>query len=63
MSKDTNPASPGAPTQVVAETPVRNPIAGIPFSNYGAHPAAVGGSRTTPLNHPKAAALRNRHML
>jgi hypothetical protein len=26
----------------VAQSPVRNPIAGIPFSNYAGHPAVVG---------------------
>jgi hypothetical protein len=43
MSKDTNPASPGAPTQVVAEQPVRAPLLGnIPWANHSQHPAVVG---------------------
>jgi hypothetical protein len=38
-----NPASPGAPSQVVAEQPVRQPLAGgIPFHNYATNPAVVG---------------------
>jgi hypothetical protein len=35
---DSTPIAP-----VVAESPIRQPLAGfIPFSNYGAHPAVVG---------------------
>jgi hypothetical protein len=34
-----NPASPGSPSQVVAESPIRNPIAGIPFRNHETNPA------------------------
>jgi hypothetical protein len=38
-----NPASPGAPQQVTAESPIRAPLAGgIPFRNHAAHPAVVG---------------------
>ena len=37
-----NPASPGAPSQVVAESPIRAPLAGnIPWANHAAHPAVV----------------------
>jgi hypothetical protein len=38
-----NPASPGAPAQVVAETPLRAPLLGnITWANHAAHPAVVG---------------------
>jgi hypothetical protein len=38
-----NPASPGAPSQVVAEQPVRAPLLGnIPWQNHSQHPAVVG---------------------
>jgi hypothetical protein len=43
MSKDTSPASPGYPTQVVAESPIRAPLAGnIPWAGHDAHPAVTG---------------------
>jgi hypothetical protein len=43
MSKDSSPASPGAPTQVVAESPIRAPLAGnIPWSNHTTNPAVAG---------------------
>jgi hypothetical protein len=43
MSKDSNPTSPGAPSQIVAEQPVRAPLLGnIPWANHAAHPAVVG---------------------
>jgi hypothetical protein len=43
MTKITNPASPGAPVQIVAEQPVRNPLAGgIPFRNHETNPAVAG---------------------
>jgi hypothetical protein len=38
-----NPASPGYPTQVTAESPIRAPLAGgIAWANHAAHPAVVG---------------------
>jgi hypothetical protein len=43
MSSISNPASPGSPTQVVAEQPVRSPLAGnIPFNNHQTNPAVAG---------------------
>ena len=37
-----NPASPGAPSQVTAEQPIRAPLAGgIPWANHSQHPAVV----------------------
>jgi hypothetical protein len=37
-----NPASPGAPQQVTAESPVRAPLLGnIPWANHAEHPAVV----------------------
>jgi hypothetical protein len=43
MTKITNPASPGAPVQIVAEQPIRAPLAGgIPWANHSQHPAVVG---------------------
>jgi hypothetical protein len=43
MTVITNPASPGRPTQVVAEQPVRQPLAGgIPFTNHTTNPAVAG---------------------
>jgi hypothetical protein len=43
MTKITNPASPGAPQQVTAESPVRAPLLGnIPWANHSQHPAVVG---------------------
>ena len=43
MSSINNPASPGHPSQLVAEQPVRNPLAGgIPFRSHATNPA-VGG--------------------
>lgn len=43
MSSISNPASPGAPSQVVAESPIRAPLAGgIPFSNHTTNPAVAG---------------------
>jgi hypothetical protein len=43
MSKITNPASPGAPTQLPAESPIRAPLAGgIAWAIHAAHPAVVG---------------------
>jgi hypothetical protein len=43
MSKDSSPASPGYPTQVTAESPIRAPLLGnIPWANHAAHPAVVG---------------------
>jgi hypothetical protein len=42
MSKDSSPASPGYPTQVTAESPIRAPLLGnIPWANHAAHPAVV----------------------
>ena len=42
MTKITNPASPGSPQQVTAESPIRAPLLGsIPWSNHAAHPAVV----------------------
>jgi hypothetical protein len=43
MTSISNPTSPGAPTQVFAETPIRAPLAGgIPFRNHAEHPAVTG---------------------
>ena len=43
MSKDSSPASPGYPTQITAESPIRAPLLGnIPWANHAAHPAVVG---------------------
>jgi hypothetical protein len=43
MSSISNPASPGRATNIVAETPIRAPLAGgIPWANHAAHPAVVG---------------------
>jgi hypothetical protein len=43
MTVITNPASPGAPSQVVAESPIRAPLLGnIPWANHTAHPAVTG---------------------
>ena len=43
MTKITNPASPGAPTQVSAESPIRAPLAGnIAWSNHTTNPAVAG---------------------
>jgi hypothetical protein len=43
MSSISNPASPGRATNVVAETPIRAPLAGgIPWANHPAHPAVTG---------------------
>jgi hypothetical protein len=43
MTAIRNPASPGAPSQVIAEQPVRNPLAGgIPFRSHATNPAVVG---------------------
>jgi hypothetical protein len=41
MSSISNPASPGSPTQVTAEQPIRS-IGGIPFSNHTTNPAVAG---------------------
>jgi hypothetical protein len=41
MTVITNPASPGAPAQVVTETPIRNPIAGISFHDHRTNPAVA----------------------
>jgi hypothetical protein len=43
MTIISNPASPGYPTQVVAEQPIRAPLAGgIPWANHSQHPAVAG---------------------
>jgi hypothetical protein len=42
VSSISNPASPGAPSQVVAEQPIRAPLLGnIPWAGHDAHPAVV----------------------
>jgi hypothetical protein len=46
MTVITNPASPGAPSQVIAQSQPRDPIGGIPFTSHAASPA-VGGIATT----------------
>jgi hypothetical protein len=46
MSSIQNPASPGTPVQVIAQSQPRDPIAGIPFTSHAANPA-VGGIATT----------------
>jgi hypothetical protein len=43
MSSISNTASPGHPSQVTAESPIRAPLAGgIAWANRVAHPAVVG---------------------
>ncbi len=43
MTTITNPASPVAPSQVVAELPIRAPLAGgIPWANHATNPAVAG---------------------
>jgi hypothetical protein len=46
MSSISNPASPGAPIQVVAQSQPRDPIGGIPFTSHAQNPA-IGGIATT----------------
>jgi hypothetical protein len=48
-----NPASPGAPIQIGAVEPVRNPIGGIPFTNRVTNPAVAIFPTTTitPVDH------------
>jgi hypothetical protein len=46
MSQDSNPASPGYPSQVVAQSQPRDPIGGIPFTSHAQNPA-IGGIATT----------------
>jgi hypothetical protein len=46
MTVITNPASPGAPSQVIAQSQPRDPIGGIPFTSHAQNPA-IGGIATT----------------
>jgi hypothetical protein len=46
MSQDSNPASPGYPSMVVAQSQPRDPIGGVPFTSHAQNPA-VGGIATT----------------
>jgi hypothetical protein len=46
MTTITNPASPGYPSQVVAQSQPRDPIGGIPFTSHAQNPA-IGGIATT----------------
>jgi hypothetical protein len=55
MTVITNPASPGAPSQVVAESPIRDPLAGgIPFTNHATNPAVAGWPVSRPGWPPSA---------
>jgi hypothetical protein len=48
MSSISNPASPGHPSQVTAQSPIRAPLAGgIPWANHADHPAVAGFAFTT----------------
>jgi len=47
MTVITNPASPGAPTQIGAVEPVRNPIGGVAFTNRVTNPAVAIFPTTT----------------
>jgi hypothetical protein len=47
MSSISNPASPGAPTQIGAVEPVRNPIGGVAFTNRVTNPAVAIFPTTT----------------
>jgi hypothetical protein len=47
MTVITNPASPGAPTQIGAVEPVRNPIGGVAFTNRVENPSLAIFPTTT----------------
>jgi hypothetical protein len=53
MTVITNPASPGAPTQIGAVEPVRDPIGGVAFTNRVTNPAVAIFPTTTisPVDH------------
>jgi hypothetical protein len=59
MTVITNPASPGAPTQIGAVEPVRNPIGGVAFTNRVENPAVAIFPTTTisPIDHSLVAAV------
>jgi hypothetical protein len=55
MTVISNPASPGAPVQIVAESPIRAPLLGnIPWSNHAAHPAVTGPTGAEVRTIPQA---------
>jgi hypothetical protein len=50
-----NPSAPGAPTQIGAIEPIRDPIGGVPFTNRVANPAvAIFPDETTIRPVPSA---------